>query len=1547
MAARHTIPLWWGFALFFSWVSAGSIQAQCNPPDQLPTVDCADAPLVCLLNACYETLNLPGTGPNGFCGPNTSIQNPQYFQFIPTASTVEIHIHVDNCDMGSSLQSAILDACPWDVDNVLDCNPGTGPGGTMVLQATGLVIGQIYWLMIDGFSGAFCNYTITYTENLFSPGFGGESLTSGEASPDYVCQGYNGVFLSAEPGIANAHGYFWVLEWSGDTITSTPPNTTLDIPEDVPPGVYEICVKAFSGCDTSDMDFCFDIEIYEIPPEDKEPETFCHNDFPFPWFNVTITGEGEYEQSFMSPEGCIFDSIWMVEQYPIPDEGIIDTVYCLPEGETTFYYEGEPYDNPGTYDLFYPDADINGCDSMAELNLTLIGIDAFVELSCDNGEFVLTSYTQELIPFNADIEYFWYNAGTLVSDVNPFLTLVDGCYDLWVNVVTPEGACEFFIETYCFIGSDYYPPPPELPNNDTLLCAQSGIFFCVVPDPFGEPNLEYVWTAPFNVPVFQDGSECVEMDFSVSTGGQVCVYAIGECGQGPESCFEVDIISTPVASFDYDLDVCVDSTMTITFTGSASANAMAVWDFGNPSSVVGSGFGPYMVTWSVPGPKVIDLMVIEPGCDTAFTTAIVSVSNLLAPVINCFSTIDSVAFDWNDVNGASQYLVSINGGPPVMTTVSEYGQGGLAPGTMLTMTLTVVSAGACDDIVLMYTCTAEDCPPPTIILSGQDTACLNQPTIIDLDAEVNGAPGTGVWSGPGIIDPAQGLFDPVLATSGQHQLTYTVDVNGCPYNQPYTITVFDSITADFTLDPTLCITDVANLQYTGNASDTATFNYNFGTAMIISGSGEGPYELNWNTAGQKTIRLQVEENGCVSDVVTHTADVVNTLAAPSVGCAPNTSGVVFTWTIDGASPGETVDVLTGQTGTLNGNMYTFTGLNPGDTVRIEIITQSAGPCPARTDTFFCVAKECPPISVDIAAVADICLYPGTGSVMLDVTVTNATNGTGQWMGPGVTGDMFNPHVAGAGNHLITYNFTEDGCDFSDNITIRVFDIPSAHINTANLQLTCASPSLFLDGTGSTGNNLQYQWTTMGGSILSGSTSAMAEAGRPGVYQLLVTNGVTGCKDSISVTVTQDANIPICDPGPNRTITCDSTIFTLGGNSTSGQDIIYSWSTANGNIIGPSNGPTVLADQTGMYTLVVRDTVTGCQSSGVVDISIDTAVAQITLTPGDTIDCNTPVSTASATLSEPVNDYILKWSTPDGNIQGPDSIATISISQGGIYTLTIHHKGNGCEASANVMVEESDEIIDDVLTTVTNVRCFGEGNGSITIDEVIGGIPDYTYTWSVSPGGGTSLTMLSPGLYSLTVSDANGCSFTEVYTISEPPRVTLDIGPNLTVAAGDSVRIDLLTNLSQQEIGMIDWGGYDGILCPGCPSFQFVATTSATILAAIADTAGCTALDSMRLTVIVPRIIFIPNIFSPNGDGVNDFFTIWGRFNLINIARLKIYDRWGNQLFEDTDLMPGQEEEGWDGSFRGKPMQPGVYVFVAELVYEDISETVSGSFTLVR
>ncbi|MEO6132553.1 MAG: gliding motility-associated C-terminal domain-containing protein, partial [Saprospiraceae bacterium] len=440
---------------------------------------------------------------------------------------------------------------------------------------------------------------------------------------------------------------------------------------------------------------------------------------------------------------------------------------------------------------------------------------------------------------------------------------------------------------------------------------------------------------------------------------------------------------------------------------------------------------------------------------------------------------------------------------------------------------------------------------------------------------------------------------------------------------------------------------------------------------------------------------------------------------------------------------------------------------------------------------------------------------------------------------------------------------------------------------------------------------------------------------------------SGCVDSTSVTVSQDANTPACSAGTDKVLTCDSVMFVLGGGSSSGPNIIYLWSSVGGNIVGPTDQQQIIVDAVGQYDLIVKDTANGCQCTDRVMVTIDTALTSLLLTPGDTIDCNTPMSGVQSTLGAPIVDYDFFWTTANGTIVGSSTSPDIDVSLGGTYTLTITNKDNGCEKSASAVVPASNKIISAVDVSLMNITCFGDANGSLTINGILGGIGPYTYQWSVNPQGGTSLSSLQPGQYSLTVTDQNGCSFTKIFNINEPIQIKVDLGPDRTVAAGDSVNIDLITNISPNALNGIDWGGPDGLTCSGCPKLEFIANKSGNISAIVTDTAGCVASDSMRLTVIVPRIIFIPTVFSPNGDSKNDYFFISGRFNLVNIGFLTIYDRWGNMLFNKIDGTPGVETDGWDGKFNGSPVSPGVYVYIAELQYEDLTETVKGGITVIK
>ena len=115
-----------------------------------------------------------------------------------------------------------------------------------------------------------------------------------------------------------------------------------------------------------------------------------------------------------------------------------------------------------------------------------------------------------------------------------------------------------------------------------------------------------------------------------------------------------------------------------------------------------------------------------------------------------------------------------------------------------------------------------------------------------------------------------------------------------------------------------------------------------------------------------------------------------------------------------------------------------------------------------------------------------------------------------------------------------------------------------------------------------------------------------------------------------------------------------------------------------------------------------------------------------------------------------------------------------------------------------------------------------------------------------------------------------------------------------------------------------------------------------------DENGCTSEDELNILVQVNRDLFIPNIFSPNGDQVNDVFLIGAGPALNEISILTIFDRWGNMVFQAEQFKANDPQRAWDGKKNGQPLNPGVFVYQLEAVYIDGSKAEKyGSVTLVR
>ncbi len=284
---------------------------------------------------------------------------------------------------------------------------------------------------------------------------------------------------------------------------------------------------------------------------------------------------------------------------------------------------------------------------------------------------------------------------------------------------------------------------------------------------------------------------------------------------------------------------------------------------------------------------------------------------------------------------------------------------------------------------------------------------------------------------------------------------------------------------------------------------------------------------------------------------------------------------------------------------------------------------------------------------------------------------------------------------------------------------------------------------------------------------------------------------------------------------------------------------------------------------------------------------------------------------------------------------------------GVYTATITSPA-GCSAQDSVRLNEPAPIV--AKTSGVATGCFGEQGGSIILESLQGGAAPFAYSLD---GGGfipfdsppLTIPNLSGGTYELVVRDANGCETSQSVVVGEPEELLLSLGGDKEVKLGDSVQ---LRPQASFEIASFSWSPLRGLIDSTAlsPYAGPEQTTSYTLTAT--DESGCTASAEVFVFVNTQIQVYAPNAFSPDGDGNNDFFTLYGGAQLAEILSLQVFDRWGNLMFDGKGLAPNEEKLGWDGTFRGEEMDPGVYVFRAEIrLLNDNMEMLNGEVVLLR
>lgn len=249
-------------------------------------------------------------------------------------------------------------------------------------------------------------------------------------------------------------------------------------------------------------------------------------------------------------------------------------------------------------------------------------------------------------------------------------------------------------------------------------------------------------------------------------------------------------------------------------------------------------------------------------------------------------------------------------------------------------------------------------------------------------------------------------------------------------------------------------------------------------------------------------------------------------------------------------------------------------------------------------------------------------------------------------------------------------------------------------------------------------------------------------------------------------------------------------------------------------------------------------------------------------------------------------------------------------------------------------------------TVEPPICAGVNDGRMALDSVWNAALPYTYRLD---GELTSseLSNLAPGAYLWLIEDRFGCTLETTITLPEPPLFEVDLGADQTLELGEWATIAPLSN---QAIEIHNWTGAEEANCASdCPILAWTPTASTTVQLNAFSGNNCLAVDSVFIEVIKNRKVYIPNSFTPNFDGVNDYFTVFGdEPNVVAIESLLVFDRWGGLVFSSLNVLPGEETTGWDGLSGGKKLPVGVYTYLAQVRFLDNEQiTYSGSVLLLE
>ena len=550
--------------------------------------------------------------------------------------------------------------------------------------------------------------------------------------------------------------------------------------------------------------------------------------------------------------------------------------------------------------------------------------------------------------------------------------------------------------------------------------------------------------------------------------------------------------------------------------------------------------------------------------------------------------------------------------------------------------------------------------------------------------------------------------------------------------------------------------------------------------------------------------------------------------------------------------------------------------------------------------------------------------PTVTNIAAQATCTNATGSGTINVASGTPSFHYNWLPSASSNSIATglspgtdYTVTvvdTFGCQNTTIVSIASFtNAPTYTVSPLSGVLTCNTPTLTLSALTST--NTSAVWTN--------TTTSSFVVNAPGTYSCVLTNTISSCTATVPITITANTITPIA----TYTTLCNTNTISLNASSTAG--IALGWLAPTSPVSPISNPGTSTAS--GIFTLTATNLSTGCKTQ----YTVSSGVPTITITPASNLlTCVT--SSISALASSSSSSITVTWF----NGLATSTVNPYPILASGSYTATIAQTG-GCSTQSVITITTNTTVGVSISVPNSTISCL-TNNLALTANGVGG---TYTYTWVPTTPlfVGNPYIASNAGTYTVMGTNSiNGCTATATQAITHEAVNASFIADTYQGLMPLPV---LFTNTSINPTGTT----YSWNLGNSATNYtsSVIATTYNTqgyyqvILTATKGFCQDTAIRFIKVDLI--SILKIPNVFTPNGDGINDVFLL----DVTNMGEIfmTVFDRWGLKMLESTDT----GKMAWDGKTKGgSVVSDGTYFYIIKAIGLDgVNYDLKGKINVFR